>query len=253
MYYTYNQDRVYPIHTMLGECILLQFEKDERITQDNLLGMGDAKAWSVAVRSNSVTMKPVADFPGTNLLIVTNKRTYAFEIKVTPRGKRPTYIIRFKYPDTKQKLRDEKKQEALKALKEARKRALLKASIYAKSSPILNTSYNWIGTNSKTASRTVSLLKPTAAWDDGRFTHLEYDNAVSLPNFYKVNPDGEEALINSHIDPQNPNTVVLHEVVRLLRVRLGKEVIELVNAAYKTPAFNNTGSGDFDSMRIQRK
>lgn len=256
VYYTYSQDRVFPIYTALGESILLQFEKDERIKTDSdestLLGMGDAKAWSVSVRGNGVTMKPIGDFPGTNLLIVTNKRTYAFEITVTPDGRKPTYIIRFKYPDTEAKEKEERRQQALNSVKEAKNRALLKASIYAKNSPIFNANYNWVGMSPKMTSRTVTLLKPTAAWDDGRFTHLQYDNAVSLPNFYKVNSDGTEAMINTHIDPLEPNTVILQEVVRLIRIRLGNEVIELVNAGYKPPAFNHTGSGDFESMRVKK-
>lgn len=256
VYYTYSPDKVYPIYTALGEAFLVQFEKDERIKVDGdestALGMGDSKAWSVGVRGNSLTMKPIGDFPGTNLLVVTNKRTYAFEISVTPDGKKPTYIIRFKYPDTEAKEKEERKQQALNSVKEAQQRAALKASIYSKNSPVFNPKYNWVGMSSKMTSRTVTLLKPTAAWDDGRFTHLQYDNSVSLPNFYKVNPDGTEALINSHIDPLDPSTVVLHEVVRLIRVRLGNEVIELVNSGYTPPAFNRTGGGDFESMRVKR-
>lgn len=255
-YYTYSPDRVFPVHTELGLATIIQFEKDERIQVDGddstALGFGDAKAWTVGVRGNGILMKPKADYPSTNILVVTNKRTYAFEVKVTPEGKKPTYIVRFRYPDTEAKTREDRKAEALRAMKEAKQHALLKAKIYSKNSPVFNPNYSWVGTSSKLTSRSVSLLKPTAVWDDGRFTHLMYDNSVSLPNFYKVKSDGTEGLMNFHIDADEPNVVILQEVVRLIRARIGDEVIELVNNGYVAPAFNNTGTGDFDSMRLKK-
>lgn len=250
--FTYDKDRVFPIYTMLGEAFILQFEDGEHLKDESAaFGLGDSKAWSVAVRGNGILMKPVDYSPNTNVLVVTNKRTYAFEILSATKDHRPTYVVRFRYPESEAALR---KQQAIKAAADIKANDALKREIYLRTevTPIFNPKYSWIGSNSKTTSLSVSLLKPTAAWDDGRFTHLQYDSAVSMPNFYKVNPDGTESIINTNIDPKEKNTVILQEVVRMIRVRLGKEVIEIVNDDYKVPSFNSAGTGDFDSVRLLR-
>jgi type IV secretion system protein VirB9 len=253
--FVYDKNKVYPVYTMLGAAILLQLEEDERlnITDTGALGMGDSKAWKLGVQGNGILMKPQASFPNTNLIIVTNKRTYVFEILTVANGHSPTYVVRFMYPDTEAKQKEERRLQAIKTAKEARENDLQRANIYSKAKLIFNPNYSWIGSSSKQSSKSVTLLKPSAAWDDGRFTHLQYDNAASMPNFYKVLPDGTEALINSNIDPQEKNTVILQEVVRMIRVRLGEEVIEVINNAFVVPAFNKSGTGGFDSLRVLKK
>ena len=101
-YFTYNSDNVYPIYSKLGYSTLIQLEDDEHLQDDEgILGMGFAKGWSLGVKGNNIVFKPIADLPDTNLLVVTNKRTYAFDLKV--RDSNITYVAKFKYPDTEQK------------------------------------------------------------------------------------------------------------------------------------------------------
>lgn len=170
--------------------------------------------------------------PQTNVIVVTNKRTYSFELLATAKDSMPTYILRFRYPDT----------EASKAAAEA-KRVQTTAAARAEKM-IINTDYFWRGDN--------ELLKPTAAYDDGRFTRLVYDHSGELPVFFKVLPDGTEALLNSNIDPEHKQTVVLHEVIRTVRARLGDQVIEIINRAYKLPKFNETGTSVPGAVRADR-
>ncbi|WP_369211049.1 hypothetical protein [Xylella fastidiosa] len=65
-------------------------------------------------------------------------------------------------------------------------------------------------------------------------------------------PDGTEALLNSNIDPEHKQTVVLHEVIRTVRARLGDQVIEIINRAYKLPKFNETGTSVPGAVRADR-
>ncbi len=46
-------------------------------------------------------------------------------------------------------------------------------------------------------------------------------------------------------------TVVLHEVIRTVRARLGNQVIEIINRAYKLPKFNETGTSTFLALCVQ--
>jgi type IV secretion system protein VirB9 len=248
---TYDPNTVYSVFSTVGKVALLQLEDDERLTSESAaLGIGDVAGWSLGVRGNNVMLKPVGIKPNTNIVIVTNKRSYAFELKAATKDHPATYIIRFTFPDTEAKkaaLAEKEINEkiafaAAAAKRQTEKKALIASS--TKNRPVLNTKYSWAGQN--------PALKPTAAWDDGRFTHLTYDNAAALPNFYKVLSDGTEGLLNTNVDPEQKNTIILQEVIKTVRVRLGKDVIEITNDAYVTPKFNATGTGDFDSVRVDK-
>lgn len=230
----YDQTRVYHVLTKVGRTTLIQLEEGESLTvsPSSVLGMGDAAAWNVSARGNNIVFKPIESRPQTNMIVVTNKRTYSFDLEPTRKDDIPTYILRFQYPDT----------DAAKAAANA-KRVQITAAAKAEKITI-NTSYVWRGEN--------PLLKPSAAWDDGRFTRLVYDNAAELPQFYKVLPDGSEALINTSIDPADKKTFILQDVIRTARLRLGNEVIEVINKNYQQPKFNASGSSEYGSVRVEK-
>ena len=238
----YNPDDVIHIHARIGEAVLIQLEDGELLTGDPTsgLGMGDAAAWNLAARGNNLYMKPVASAPATNMLITTNKkRTYAFDLSLTGKknGKyvqKPTYILRFVYPDTaayKARAEAQKQAKALEKLKAAGHR------------PNARHNYNYWGKGDKT-------LAPTAAYDNGRFTYFSFDNGRELPLIYKVMDDGSEMLLNSHVDG---DTVVIHETAKHFVLRLGKSVLGLENRSFNEKcSFNRTGAGSRDSVRIEK-
>ena len=234
----YDNAAVYNVHTQIGRASLIQLEDDESlvISPSSVLGIGDADAWNLGVRGNNIVLKPMQKMPQTNVVVVTNKRTYSFELLATAKDSMPTYILRFRYLDT----------EAAKAAAEAAaeaKRAQITAAARAEKT-VINTDYVWRGDN--------ELLKPTAAYDDGRFTRLVYDHSGELPVFFKVLPDGTEALLNSNVDPDHKQTVVLHEVIRTVRARMGDQVIEIINRAYTLPKFNETGTSVPGAVRVDK-
>lgn len=232
----YDKSVVYNVHTKIGRASLIQFEEDESlmISPSSVLGIGDADAWNLGVRGNNIVLKPAQEMPQTNIVVVTNKRTYSFELQATAKDAMPTYILRFRYLDT----------EAAMAAAEAAaaaKRAQITAAARSEKT-VINTDYVWRGDN--------ELLKPTAAYDDGRFTRLVYDHSGELPVFFKVLPDGTEALLNSNVAPDDKRIVVLHEVIRTVRARMGDQVIEIINRAYALPKFNETGTSVPGAVRV---
>lgn len=235
---TYDKSRVYNVYFETGRATLIQFEADEKLdSAGSILGMGDAAAWNLGIRGNNISFKPTQKAPQTNIVIATNKRTYAFDLLPATKANHPTYLLTFIYPDT------------LAAAEAARVAAAAKRAQQLASTKddkvVINTDYAWRGSN--------QLLKPTAAWDDGRFTRLVYDHAGELPVFFKVLPDGSEALVNSNIDPVDKNTVVLQEVARVVRVRLADEVGEVINSRYAVPKFNSNGAGMPGTVRTLKQ
>ena len=234
----YDKGTVYQVRTRVGIATLIQLEEDETIknTPASVLGIGDADAWSLGVRGNNIALKPTQRLPDTNLVVVTNKRTYSFDLSTASKEVAPTYVLRFRYPDS------EAARAAAEAAAEA-KRALSLAATRAER-PVLNTEYVWRGD--------AEALKPTAAWDDGRLTRLVYDHGAELPVFFKVLPDGSEVLVNYSVDAQDPGTVLIHEVARLLRARMGDSVIEIKNAAYVPPRLNTSRAGMVGTVRVNK-
>jgi type IV secretion system protein VirB9 len=230
----YDRNKVYTVYTAIGFASLIQFAPGEWLDESKsaLLGFGDADAWNVGVSGNNITVKPGAKLPQTNVIVVTNKRTYAFDLRLANQQTQPTYIMRFTYP--------EDHAAEIAAIQR-------KLDITAKSRAekwTVNTNYIWKGRDEDAA------LAPGAAWDDGRFTRLEYNHAGELPVFYKVMPDGTEALLNYNIDDKSHGTVVLQEVARTVRARLNKQVIEIHNRGYKLPGLNETGAGEHGARRV---
>ena len=81
----YDKSVVYNVHTQIGRASLIQLEEDESlvISPSSVLGIGDADAWNLGVRGNNIVLKPTQKMPQTNVVVVTNKRTYSFELQAT--------------------------------------------------------------------------------------------------------------------------------------------------------------------------
>lgn len=232
--FDYRTDDVFVIRTKIGHSSLIQFEDGEFIHDDGGLGVGEARDWSIAVKGNNVFFKPVQPSAPTNMIIVTNKRTYAFALYATMADDM-TYVARFNYPQdqVKKKLPSKPMPANFQRVKQGDISYLIDAKI--------NTAY---------VKRGNLEIAPTAMWDDGLFTYLKYDNAKELPSIYKVMPDDSESLVNTHIDN---DTVVVHETNRLYRLRLGQAVAELANQkSQHDNEFNRYGTSDYYLERVEK-
>lgn len=242
---TYDRSRVYDLRYQVGRAILIQFEPGEGLeySKSTLAAIGDKSAWELGERGNNVALKPKAKLPNTNFILVTNKRTYFFELLETKKDEQPTYGISFVYPDTLAAQAAAQSAQASEERAAEARRAQITAGAKALQ-VVINTEYVWRGAS--------ELLKPTAAWDDGILTRLMYDKATELPVFYKVLPDGSEAIVNSNIDPEDRRIVILHEVTRTVRARLGNEVIEIVNKGFSVPNVNISGTDEHGAVRVEK-
>ncbi|CAM5186717.1 P-type conjugative transfer protein VirB9 [Oligella ureolytica] len=231
---TYSPDDVIAVRTQIGSVSLIQFEDDEHLEgESSALGMGDVEAWNLAARGNNILFKPMAENPDTNLIVITNKRTYVFKLTIAKANQTPTFALRFRYPDVIAKKIAEKNDKKNKAY------AILEGHHNQLDVAITNDQYFGFGH---------AHIKPTAMYDDGRFTYLEYANGRELPVVYKRMPDGTESLINMHI---KGHTVIVHEVVEDFVLRLGDSVLGIENRGFDQKGkFNQTGSSVLRSARI---
>lgn len=235
--FDYDPNDVYLINARIGYSTLIQLENGEEITDSGGLGMGDALSWSLAVRGNNIFFKPIAEMADTNLVLVTNKRSYAFELSTM--GGETTYIARFNYPE---ELVEKSNENGIAKPSELPDYLYLIAKDELGNDLLvdtnINTYYSYRGSQS---------IKPTNVWDNSRFTYLRFNHAGDLPTVYRVLADGSEAVVNTNTEK---DTLILHEVGALYRLRFGAEVGEIANEQNKLPKFNTIGTGDENFVRI---
>lgn len=231
---TYSKNNVIKVTAQVGQATLIQFEEDERLEGDSAtLGMGDAEGWNLAVKGNNILFKPLVYQSDTNLIVTTNKRTYIFQLSIDNETKTPTFALRFHYPDTAKAKADAEKQKNRQA------HDILQGNHNRLDVVITNDNYWGFGDKE---------IKPTALYDDGRFTYFEYNNGRELPTIYKVLPDGTEALVNKHV---KGHTIVVHEVAEEYVIRLGMSALGIQNQGFNAAGkFNQTGASVYDSVRI---
>lgn len=252
---TYSPDQVYRVATMPGRVVMVQFEPGEHILKDGG-GIGDARAWHVSVNDSGAMLKPGALQPETNLVLVTNRRTYSLSLTDVSGSQPATWILRFDYPDTDTKV----------ATARLRRQEAVSAALAGQTGngPAVPTGISPGGpanavavpaaqattANMQYMMRGDRALAPTALWDDGRFTYFKYATARDLPTIFTKLPDGSEATANFHMEG---DTVVVHEVSRQFVIRYGQSVLGIRNDGYSPDGhYNRTASSMPGTARIER-
>ena len=101
--YIYNPSEVFKLVMNSGYQSSIEFAEGEEI---ETISLGDLFAWKVNPVENRVFVKPMEDDIHTNMTIITNKRTYYFDLfSKEPDGDMDpelVYVMRFFYPEKNQ-------------------------------------------------------------------------------------------------------------------------------------------------------
>lgn len=220
----YNSSQVVKIVGHFGFSTHIQFREGEEVVK---VALGDPKAWELKPYKNHVFLKPLGDDPITNMQVLTSERVYNFELDAhwSENGAHPVpndmfFQINFRYPD----------EEA--ALAKAKAEALeLKAKLNDTPEPEPKNWNYWAKGSQE--------ITPSRAFDDERFTYLEFPNNREIPAVFVVDADGNESLVNIHVDPENPGRVVIHRVVKRIMLRKGNAVTCIFNQSYDPDGIGN--------------
>jgi type IV secretion system protein VirB9 len=97
--YIYNPNEVYLLVLHFGFHSSIEFAKNEEV---KTIVLGDSYAWDIRPVLNRLFVRPLEKNIRTNMTIVTNKRTYEFDIAAMEpeegHEKDLVYVIRFYYP-----------------------------------------------------------------------------------------------------------------------------------------------------------
>jgi type IV secretion system protein VirB9 len=204
----YSADQVYRLRGFVGYQTDLEFESGETFVG---LGAGDIEGISFVAQGNHLFLKPKAAKVGTNLTILTSRRTYQVDYSASATypdaTEAVTYALRFTYPP----MAKEGDEAGARALTETHRPR--------------NIDYWYCGDPS---------LRPVAASDDGVHTRLTFAARAEQPAIFILNEDGSESLLNFSMDEGD---VILHRVGRRFILRRGHLGGCVVNKGY-------VGSGD---------
>jgi type IV secretion system protein VirB9 len=205
---------------------------------------GDPNGWYFAHKGNHFFIKAKAVNSDTNLVIVTNKRSYNFvlhfignyatrdadgkvvvhDIKTPWSLRDATLQLQFTYP------REKAREAALAAQKASLARRFDAHGGYH------NLNYDI------SASARDREIEPVNVWDDGRFTYFKFGPNTDLPNIYTVDSQGQETLVNRHMLPNDggAHVIVAEKIAPRFVLRLGDDVVGVINESYDPVGTPNT-------------
>lgn len=205
-YVTYNGADVVRLDTVAGIATHIKLEPGEEYVTH---AFGDAEAWSFAIERNHVFIKPTAERADTNLIIVTDRRVYNFQLVYHSRADAPrVFQLSFHYPDT-----------AAKQAAVQREAKAVESGFSVPAGPA-RTAYSMSGDQK---------IAPLNVWDDGRFTYFKFAANRDIPAIYMVDPDGRESIVNRNSTGAGSDVVVVQKVNERWHLRLGKQALAIFN------------------------
>jgi type IV secretion system protein VirB9 len=201
----YSPNEVYQFVGHFGYQSAIEFEEGENI---QTVSIGDSTAWMLNPSGNRLFLKPIDQNALTNLTIITDRRTYLFELHAEEtkdiRDKNLVFSYRFIYPQADQSALDYSAMEALPDIESEPDRYNFNYSI-----------------------RGSTVIEPIRIFDDGQFTYFEFrDKNAEIPAFFNVNSAGAEELINFR---KRGNYIVVERVSSRFTLRRGPDVICVYN------------------------
>jgi type IV secretion system protein VirB9 len=100
--YIYNPNEVYLLVVHYGFQSQIEFSKGEEV---KTISLGDSYAWKITPLENRLFIKPMEKNIRTNMTILTNKKSYQFDIVAKELDGEDdqdlAYVVRFYYPSKK--------------------------------------------------------------------------------------------------------------------------------------------------------
>ncbi|GGL18478.1 TrbG/VirB9 family P-type conjugative transfer protein [Caulobacter rhizosphaerae] len=216
----YDPLRVVRVVGALRTATQIVLDQDEVIEQ---VALGDSDGWEVAAQANTLFIKPKAARAPTNLIVTAKagaeRRHYTFEL--TTRGAAAgrkavdtVFGFRFRYPEQDRARLAQVLAAQAQALDQKLVQLRLERGVVEGPR---NLAYVLQGSTT---------IAPSEVSDNGRFTVMRFPGARAVPAVYVVDEAGAEALVPFDVRGE---FVVVHRVVPMLRLRLGREVLCIIN------------------------
>lgn len=219
--FIYNENEVFPIVVHYGYQSNIEFAINERI---ETLSIGNAYAWRITPAGRRIFIKPLEGSSHTNMTLITNKRTYQFDLesKDIKDGvdKNMVYVVRFFYPEDNFNSVSSKDLLSKQSSKSLQQHSSAQGSGDGKGyfTNSYNYNYSLTGTDE---------IAPIEVFDDGFKTYMEFPNNNSvIPNIYSVSKNGTKKKVSPFVQGRY---VVVNKLSDLFYLKLDKKEVNLFN------------------------
>jgi len=202
---TYNPNEIVRIVGKTGIQSTIEFAADERIEN---VAVGDSSKWQITPnrRASLLFVKPLAARSRTNMTVVTDRRTYMFDLVAGEPHSAAIYALKFSYPN-------EKPAQGAKPVQQAAATPVsAQATMTAE-----KLHFDW---NKKGSGK----LFPARIFDDGQSLYLAWDKETPLPAILTQTEDRKEGPINYRMSGEY---IVVSPIPANLVLRYGNRVATL--------------------------
>ena len=214
----FDESRVFTINGKTRVLTTIKFAPDEAIQN---VAVGDSAVWQVQPNQaqSILFVKPLETSARTNMTVVTNRRTYLFDLVASPRNA-PLYVMQFRYPELEAAEAEAALAAAESATQEQASAIELAAANdpYAVSDPA-RLNFEWAGEGDRD-------LLPSRAYDNGEAVFLTWPEGAAIPIILVTNDAGDEGPVNFTVRDE---TMVLDSVPQQIILRVGGERATLTN------------------------
>jgi len=230
----YDADSVVQIEGRVKVQTTIKFAPDEIIEN---VAIGDSAAWQVQPNKAQTILfvKPLEPAARTNMTVVTDKRTYLFDLVASPKAA-ALYVLQFRYPD----LEKAAEEARLAAIAEAEAQAELAAAAPdpATGAGPQGSAVDPAKLNFAWASAGTPELLPTRTYDDGEAVFLTWAPGAPIPAILVTNAEGDEGPVNY---TTRGDTVVVDGVPAKIILRSGRDTATLTNTGPMPPSSRQAG------------
>jgi type IV secretion system protein VirB9 len=200
----YDPNEIVKIFGKAGIQSTIEFDSDERIEN---VAVGDSSAWQITPnrRASLLFVKPLNSHSRTNMTVVTDKRTYMFDLVAGGKEAAAMYALKFSYPN-------EKKPEPPKPAQQQVVNPTQQAAMTAE-----RLHFDW---NTKGNGK----LLPARVFDDGSSVYLAWKGDAPLPAILTQSEDRKEGPVNYRMSGEY---IVISPVPQNLVLRYGNRVAVL--------------------------
>lgn len=205
----YNPNEVFKFVGHYGYQSSIEFAPDESILT---ISLGDSVSWMVTPTGNRLFLKPIEQDALTNMTVITNKRTYHFELHPEEaddiNAPDMVFEMRFVYgPDDIGHYNGNKLDPV----------------------PLPDIQEHPEKYNFNYTIRGAEDIAPIRIFDDGEFTYFEFrDKNAEVPAFFLVDSKNEEAIINFRT---RGDYIAVERVARRFTLRHGADIVCVYNEA----------------------
>ena len=203
---TYSSDQIVRILGRPGIQSTIEFAADERIEN---VAVGDSSAWQITPnrRASLLFVKPLNARSRTNMTVVTDRRTYMFDLVAGDRRTVPMYALKFSYPNEKPAELAKPAQQVAAAVTPQQQAALTAEKLH----------FDW---NTKGSSK----LLPARVFDDGASLYLAWSKDTPLPAILTQSEDRKEGPVNYRMSGEY---IVISPIPQNLVLRYGTRTAQL--------------------------